>query len=97
MGRSQPSVTPQAKSVMDYATPPANVSAFCRATLSKLIPIELWGIGQVGQENRDAIMCQVDRFVHARRFESLSLHALFEGLKVCMRTVMPWYNLTYKA
>ncbi|SLM33959.1 telomerase reverse transcriptase [Lasallia pustulata] len=87
MRRSQPSVTPQSKSVMDYATPPANVSAFCRATLSKLIPIELWGIGQVGQENRDAIMCQVERFVRARRFESLSLHALFEGLKI---TGVPW-------
>lgn len=71
-----------AKSLLDCATSTADVSAFCRATLSRLIPSELWGIGQVGEENKNFVTCHVDRFVLARRFESLSLHALSEGLKV---------------
>lgn len=74
---------------MDYATPPTDVSAFCRATLSRLIPNEMWGIGDVGQENRNVIVCHVDRFVKARRFESLSLHVLSEGLKVCVEQRCP--------
>ena len=86
----------RAKSVLDCATLPADVSAFCRATLSRLIPNELWGIGEVGQENKNTIMCHVDRFVHARRFESLSLHVLSERLKVCMKIICPGMILLTK-
>lgn len=70
-----------ANSIIDCGTPSADVSAFCQATLSRLIPNEMWGTRQVGEENRSVIMRYVDRFILARRFESLSLHALSEGLK----------------
>ena len=84
---SQALATPRTKSLMDCATATADVSAFCRATLSRLIPSELWGTGEAGQANMKVIMRHVDRFIHARRFESLSLHAASEGLKVCIRNM----------
>ena len=66
----------------DLATPHANVSAFCRAVLSKLIPDRFWGEGEQGQENKKIVLRNVDRFVTLRRFEPLSLHVVFQGLKV---------------
>lgn len=66
----------------DYATPVASVSAFCRAVLLRLIPNDLYGIGPEGAKNRDTIMKHVDTFVALRKFESLSLHEVAQGLKV---------------
>ncbi|PGG99055.1 telomerase reverse transcriptase [Blastomyces parvus] len=74
----------------DYATPPAAVSAFCRSVLLKLIPNELYGYGSDGIRNRDIIMRHVDSFVQLRRFESLSLHEVSQGLKItCVKWLQP--------
>ena len=64
------------------ATPPSDVSAFCQAVLSNLIPNRFWGEGKQGQENKTVIMRHIDSFVRLRRFESLSLHTVSQGLKV---------------
>lgn len=66
----------------DYATPHVAVSAFCRGVLAKLIPNELYGCGVDGIKNRNIILRHVDTFVQMRRFESLSLHEVSQGLKV---------------
>ncbi|PGH05494.1 hypothetical protein AJ79_06801 [Helicocarpus griseus UAMH5409] len=74
----------------DCATPSSSVSAFCRAVLLKLIPNELYGCGEDGTKNRDIIMRHVDTFVQLRRFESLSLHEVAQGLKItCVRWLQP--------
>ena len=67
---------------VSLATPHSDVSAFCQAVLSNLIPTRFWGEGSQGQENKNVVMRNIDRFVRLRRFENLSLHAVFQGLKV---------------
>lgn len=68
--------------IVDYAIPFANVSAFCRAVLGKLIPNDFWGQGVGGDHNREVIMHAIDRFIRLRRFESFTLHRVIQGLKV---------------
>lgn len=67
----------------DYATPTSSVSAFCRAVLLSLIPPKFFGEGPEGFLNRKIVMKHVDSFIKMRRFESLSLHEVCKGLKVC--------------
>ena len=69
-------------SFMDMATPESNVSAFCRAVLTNVIPDRFWGKGDDGKNNKAHIMYYVDQFVHLRKFESFSLHTVFQGVKV---------------
>ena len=73
-----PNATP---SFFDLATPHADVSAFCRATVSKLIPDGFWGQGEPGRENKRIVMLNIDRFIRLRRFEQMSLHVVSQGLK----------------
>ncbi|KMP05894.1 telomerase catalytic chain [Coccidioides immitis RMSCC 2394] len=74
----------------DFATPIASVSAFCRATLQNLIPNDLFGTGDDGARNRDIVMRQVDGFIQLRRFESMSLHDVAQGLKItCVEWLKP--------
>ncbi|KAF9878997.1 putative telomerase reverse transcriptase [Colletotrichum karsti] len=73
--------------ITDLATPTAHVSAFCRAVLAKIIPNEFWGVGDTQTHNRNAIFKKVDHFIKLRRFESMSLEEVMEGLKV---TNMEW-------
>ncbi|QVM13672.1 hypothetical protein D8B26_008278 [Coccidioides posadasii str. Silveira] len=74
----------------DFATPIASVSAFCRATLQNLIPNDLFGTGDDGALNRDIVMRQVDGFIQLRRFESMSLHDVAQGLKItCVEWLKP--------
>lgn len=68
--------------VVDHATPVSGVSAFCRAVLANLVPNDFWGQGVDGDDNRTVIMHQIDRFIRLRRFESLTLHAVYQSLKV---------------
>jgi len=70
-------------SLMDYATPTVNVSAFCRSVLSILIPNEFWGEGDTQIHNKGLFMKVVDRFIMLRRFETVSLHDAVQGMKVC--------------
>ena len=79
---SQNSVSGTNPSLFDLATPQANVSAFCRASISKFIPHEFWGQGDPGWCNKRHIMHSIDRFVRLRRFEPMSLHLVSQGLKV---------------
>lgn len=78
---------PPKYSLTDYATPASSVSAFCRAVLRKLIPPQLFGTGQQGLSNKRTILNHVDRFIRMRRFESLNLHEVSQGLKI---TCIPW-------
>lgn len=78
---SQPAV--KFNSLTELATPPSQVSAFCRATLSKMIPNEFWGSGPHQLHNKRLIMSKVDHFVKLRRFEYMSLGEVADGLKVC--------------
>ncbi|EEP82887.1 predicted protein [Uncinocarpus reesii 1704] len=74
----------------DFATPIAGVSAFCRAVFQKLIPNDLFGVGEDGGRNREMILRQVDSFIRLRRFESLSLHDVSQGFKInCIRWLIP--------
>ncbi|KAF9883083.1 hypothetical protein FE257_004117 [Aspergillus nanangensis] len=74
-------------SLTDYATPSSSVSAFCRAVLRKLVPPQFYGIGQCKRDNEHIVLRHVDRFVRMRRFESLSIHEICEGIKI---TQLPW-------
>ncbi|KAJ0365723.1 hypothetical protein COL154_004303 [Colletotrichum chrysophilum] len=73
--------------VTDLATPTPHVSAFCRAVLARLIPNEFWGSGPDQAHNRDLVFKRVDHFVRLRRFESMSLEEVTDGIKV---TAMDW-------
>ena len=75
---------PRKPSMMGNATSTAMVSAFCRAVLSNLIPADFWGRGDVKSHNERVFHQNVDRFISLRRFESLSLHEVSQGLKVCL-------------
>lgn len=77
--------------LIDSATPSANVSAFCRAVLSKLIPDGFWGHGPDGVENKGVVMLNVDHFVRMRRFETLNLHEIYQGIKVI---ACPWLTFS---
>ncbi|KAL9603334.1 MAG: hypothetical protein Q9219_001196 [cf. Caloplaca sp. 3 TL-2023] len=68
--------------IIDFATPFSDVSAFCRAVLANIIPNDVWGSGLDGTYNKRAFMYNVDRFIRLRRFESLTLHAVIQGLKI---------------
>ncbi|KAL9044033.1 MAG: hypothetical protein Q9214_002802, partial [Letrouitia sp. 1 TL-2023] len=75
------------RDLIDSATPSANVSAFCRAVLSKLIPDGFWGHGLDGVENKKVVMLNIDQFVQMRRFETLNLHEIYQGIKI---KSIPW-------
>ncbi len=82
---SSVNIPPRKSSEMDHATPSAMVSAFCRAVLSNLIPREFWGTGEVQIHNQRILYRNVGRFVELRRFESLSLHEVLQGMKVSFK------------
>lgn len=77
----------QFQSITDLATPVHQVSAFCQAVLSRIIPHEFWGSGTTGSYNRQIFLKKVDHFVRLRRYESMSLQEVRDGLKVCYGAV----------
>ena len=86
---------PSRKSPMiDYTIPASSVSAFCRATLARLIPKGFWGVGQARVHNERVFERNVDRFIQLRRFESLSLHEVVQDMKVCTCSIQK-KTLTY--
>jgi telomerase reverse transcriptase len=86
MQHTQPSAppvsTPQYDSLFDLTTPVSGVSAFCQAVLSKIVPNEFWGEGLVQDHNRTCFLKYVHKFIHLRRFESMRLHEVMQGMKV---------------
>ncbi|KAL8690402.1 MAG: hypothetical protein Q9218_004144 [Villophora microphyllina] len=68
--------------LLEYATSFSEVSAFCRAAISKVVPDGFWGQGEEGDRNKDVIMGKIDQFIRLRRFESLTLHAVCQHLKI---------------
>lgn len=69
-------------SLTKLAVPVSSVSAFCQAVLSKIIPHEFWGIGDVQNQNFETFLRNVDCFIKLRRFETSSLHEVIQGMKV---------------
>lgn len=88
-------IDPVKRPLVSLATPHSDVSAFCRAVLTTVIPNDFWGEGSQGQRNRECVMQNVDRFVRLRRFETLSLHAVFQSLKVLFYFSTISGSLTY--
>lgn len=73
---------PSNSSFTSLATPHSDVSAFCRAVLTNVIPNRLWGDSAQGLENKIVVMRHVDKFIRLRRFENMTLHTVCQGLKV---------------
>ena len=73
--------------IVGYATPAANVSAFCQSAMRKLLPRDALGVGVDGARNVSGFMASVDRFIKMRRFESLSLHEVMQHVKL---GCIPW-------
>lgn len=67
----------------DLACSSAHVSAFCRAVVSNVVPNGFWG----NEHNKHEVMHWIDRFIHIRRFESLTLHQVTQKLKIAS---VPW-------
>ena len=69
-------------SLLAYATPTSNVSAFCRAAMSRILPENSLGDGADGEHNMAMLLSQVDSFVAMRKFESLTLHHVSQGVRL---------------
>ncbi|KAK4105507.1 hypothetical protein N658DRAFT_122296 [Parathielavia hyrcaniae] len=84
--RSKPSAAPvpdpQYAAVTELSTPISGISAFCQAVVSKVIPNEFWGQGPTQEHNRACFLRKVHHFIHLRRFESMGLHEVMQGMKV---------------
>lgn len=70
------------QTLVDLACSPSNVSAFCQAVLSKIIPEEFWGDGDTRSHNKAVCLRKVDHFIKLRRFETMSLHEIAQDFKV---------------
>lgn len=66
----------------NHATPSALVSAFCRAVICQIVPGEFWGDLDTMNWNRTVTLRNVDAFIRARKYESLSLHDIVQNMKV---------------
>ncbi|GAB1310439.1 Telomerase reverse transcriptase [Madurella fahalii] len=72
----------QYTSLTELATPISSVSAFCQAIVSKVIPSGFWGQAATQAHNRACFLKKIHHFVHLRRFESMCLHEVMQGMKV---------------
>ncbi|KAF5699219.1 telomerase reverse transcriptase [Fusarium globosum] len=79
---TQAPALPYHKSLVELATPSSQVSSFCQAVLSKIIPRDFWGDDAVQKRNKFTIMRNVDRFIRLRRFETMSLHEITQNMKM---------------
>ena len=75
------SSSPQTSS-FQQATPVAQVSAFCRAAVAKVFPTSFWGEDDTRTQNLKTVMCNIDRFIRLRRYESLSIHDVLHGIQI---------------
>ncbi|KAL8950083.1 MAG: hypothetical protein Q9222_003867 [Ikaeria aurantiellina] len=84
--KSDPIHVPGQVTLVDYAQPFSQVSAFCRAVISNVVPHAFWGQAEANAHNKDVVFRQVDRFVRQRRFESFTLHEVYQDLKIASMT-----------
>jgi telomerase reverse transcriptase len=85
LSSTQAPALPYHKSLVELATPSSQVSSFCQAVLSKIIPRDFWGDDTVQKRNKSTIMRSVDSFIRLRRFETMSLHEITQNMKVSVR------------
>jgi telomerase reverse transcriptase len=64
------------------ATPVSQVAAFCRAVMRRVFPASMWGQGDVAHHNVGILENMIETFISLRRFESLSLHNVMQGMKI---------------
>ena len=69
-------------STLGHATAAAQVAAFCKAVFRKVFPADFFDHLSGGGDNVASIIGSIDRFVHLRRFETLSLHDLMLSISV---------------
>lgn len=74
-----PSVAP---GICDLATTTRRVSAFVRAAVTRVFPRAWFGRGDDGRHNWKMLLGSIDRFLHARRFETFSLEEAMRGLRI---------------
>lgn len=79
---SAPHTDDPESSFLPYTSSPDQVSAFCQSIMTKVVPHGLFGTEDEGRANWQKILGHIDRFVQMRKFESLSLHDVCQGLKV---------------
>ncbi|KAL2259032.1 hypothetical protein VTK26DRAFT_7436 [Humicola hyalothermophila] len=73
----------QFTALADLATPVSSVSAFCQKVVSKVIPDDFWGQDPSSQEhNKACFLKKVHHFVRLRRFESMCLHEVMQGMRI---------------
>jgi telomerase reverse transcriptase len=68
------------RSTFGQAAPLGNVSAFCRAAIRNVFPLEFFGDHEGEIRNSAAIMRCIDNFVRLRRYETISLHDVVQGI-----------------
>ncbi|EFY88706.1 telomerase reverse transcriptase, putative [Metarhizium acridum CQMa 102] len=86
-GRQQTMPAPKSNSLVDLATSPSQVSAFCQAALTHVVPNDFWGKGETLSHNKAMFLRNVDHFVRLRRFETMTLHEIYQGMKTAH---IPW-------
>lgn len=64
------------------ATNTSQVSAFCRAVITKVFPKAFWAAGETGRHNSNILSRNIDLFVRIRRYESMSLHDVLQGMRL---------------
>lgn len=74
------------ESITELASPVSSVSAFCRATLQKIIPHDFLGHAESQHHNLDVLDRKIGHFLRLRRFETASLHELVQDFKVLVQT-----------
>jgi len=75
------------------ATPSANVSAFVRAIIGRLLPPGTWGTGEAGAKNQRSFFRSIDQLVRRGKYESLSLHEALQGLTVSLVVFVSFVKL----
>lgn len=65
-----------------FATPHANVSAFCRQVVDRVFPKEVWGSGNDDDKNMHVLSRNIDRFIRLRKGESLTLHDVLQDMQM---------------
>ncbi|EXV02575.1 telomerase ribonucleoprotein complex - RNA binding domain protein [Metarhizium robertsii] len=77
----------QSNSVVELATSSSQVSAFCQAALTHIVPNDFWGTGETLSHNKAMFLRSVDHFIRLRRFETMTLHEIYQGMKTAH---IPW-------